>query len=38
MAIASLPGLTTYMRELIQDCHAVGFIEQPMAANLKEEI
>lgn len=38
MTFASLSGLTAYMRELIQNCHAVGFIEQPIAANLKEEI
>jgi len=38
MTIASLPGLTTYMRELIQNCHLIGFINQPMADNLKEEI
>lgn len=38
MTAVSLPGLTTYMRELIQDCHEVGFIEQPLAVKLKEEI
>jgi len=38
MTIASVPGLTAYMLELIQNCHAVGFIEQPIAANLKVEI
>ena len=38
MTVTSLPELTSYMRELIQDCKAIGFIEQPTAANLKEKI
>lgn len=37
MTVASLPGLTAYMQELVRDCHAIGLIEPPVAANLKEE-
>ena len=38
MTVASLPGLTAYMRELVQDCRSTGFIERPVATNLKEKI
>jgi (p)ppGpp synthase/HD superfamily hydrolase len=37
MAEASLPSLTAYMRNLVQDCRATGFIERVAATNLKEE-
>jgi (p)ppGpp synthase/HD superfamily hydrolase len=37
MAAASMPNLMTYMRNLVQDCRATGFIERPVATNLKEE-
>lgn len=37
MAAATLPRLITYMRDLVQDCRLTGFIERPVAANLKEE-
>jgi len=37
MTEASLPSLTAYMRKLVQDCRATGFIERPAATNLKEE-
>lgn len=37
MTEASLPSLTAYMRNLVQDCHSTGFIERPAATNLKEE-
>jgi guanosine-3',5'-bis(diphosphate) 3'-pyrophosphohydrolase len=37
MTEASLPGLTAYMRDLVRDCRATGFIERPVATNLKEE-
>lgn len=37
MTVASLPGLTAYMRELVQDCRSTGFIERPVATNLKEK-
>lgn len=37
MTEASLPSLTAYMRNLVQDCRATGFIERPAGTNLKEE-
>jgi (p)ppGpp synthase/HD superfamily hydrolase len=37
MAEATLPSLMTYMRNLVQDCRLTGFIESPVATNLKEE-
>ena len=37
MTAASLPSLTAYMRNLVQDCRATGFIERPVATNVKEE-
>jgi (p)ppGpp synthase/HD superfamily hydrolase len=37
MTVATLPGLTTYLRDLVQDCRLTGFIERPVATNLKEE-
>lgn len=37
MTEASLPSLTAYMRNLVQDCRATGFIERPVVTNLKEE-
>jgi (p)ppGpp synthase/HD superfamily hydrolase len=37
MTEASLPWLTTYMRDLVRDCRSTGFFERPLAASLKEE-
>lgn len=37
MTVASLPRLTAYMRNLVQDCRLTGFIERPAAVNLKEK-
>lgn len=37
MTEVSLPGLTAYMRDLVRDCRSTGFIERPVAANLKEK-
>ena len=37
MTEPSLPSLTSYMRNLVQDCRATGFIERPTPTNLKEE-
>ncbi len=37
MTEASLPWLSAYMWDLVRDCRSTGFIERPLAANLKEE-
>jgi (p)ppGpp synthase/HD superfamily hydrolase len=37
MTEASLPLLTAYLRNLVLDCRATGFIKAPVAANLKEK-
>ena len=36
MTEASLPSLTAYMRNLVQDCRTTGFIERPITLNLKD--
>jgi (p)ppGpp synthase/HD superfamily hydrolase len=33
MTVTSLPAVTAYMRALVEDCHATGFIERPVATN-----
>lgn len=37
MTEASLPLLTAYLRNLVLDCRATGFIKAPVAANLGEK-
>jgi (p)ppGpp synthase/HD superfamily hydrolase len=34
MTVTSLPAVTAYMRALVKDCRATGFIEWPLAVNL----
>jgi (p)ppGpp synthase/HD superfamily hydrolase len=36
MTEASLPSLTAYVRNLVQDCRTTGFIECPTTLNLKD--
>lgn len=36
MATATLPRLIIYLQDLVQDCRLTGFIERPVATNLKE--
>jgi (p)ppGpp synthase/HD superfamily hydrolase len=33
MTVTSLPAITAYMRALVKDCRATGFIERPVATN-----
>jgi len=35
MTVGTLPALTSYMRNLVQDCRSTGLIEPPLATNLK---
>lgn len=37
MTVESLPSVTAYMQDLVRDCRSTGFIERPVANNLKEE-
>jgi (p)ppGpp synthase/HD superfamily hydrolase len=37
MTVGSLPSVTMYMQDLVRDCRSTGFIERPVANNLKVE-